>query len=135
MKITILYKLRRALALGAIAGGTLVACSKENTQPYNIEMPFYSYADPDVASIKKYATMPEVSHIYLIPTGDFEVFSDGHIHLAQKYLEKTIIPIAPTKISGNGKDGFRFGRGYAAKADSLWFEQHGWPVNRNTKQR
>lgn len=133
------YKLRRALTIGAIAGSTLTACDNHTNEPIiptrDVTVCFVGRNGVDIDSVKQYATMPEIRHIYIIPVGDWEVFAAGFVHKVREHLENAIIPIAPTKVSGNGVDGFKFDYGCVTPTDSLWFEQHGWPINRNAKQR
>ncbi|MCQ2153773.1 MAG: hypothetical protein MJY44_04295 [Bacteroidales bacterium] len=135
MKITIPYKFRRALALGAIAGGTLVACNKGNTTPNtpiptrDVELEFDVYLNNlSIKDVKKHADMPDVRYIYMIPKNPgFGQKKVNAIHNMRDSLQLRF-DVNPAKVRGKGT--FELKRGEPSKniADSLWFVQNGWTI-------
>ena len=133
MKIMLPYKLRRALALGAIAGGALVACNKENTThdtpipTRDVELVFdTSFENVELENIKKHADMPDVRYVYMIPQNPgWGTLDESDIHSIRNYLQQRI-DINPKKVRGNGY--FNFAPGVTSKSDSLWYVQNGWAI-------
>ena len=134
MKITIPYKFRRALALGAIAGGALVACSKENpTRDVELVLSARPGKLIPVEEVKNYAQQSDVRTIYIVPTeNEWCTYDYITIQAVRKYLQN-LINVAPNKVKGKGN--FRFSPGEPSKipSDSLWFIQHGWTLNQKQK--
>ena len=153
MKISIPYKLRRALALGAIAGGTLVGCIEKTTTP-DIPTPTPDEPTPDtpaptrdvelefdkngknieLENVKKYADMPDVRYIYMTPENEMAwcTCTQGNILNLRKYLEPRIA-INPQKVRGKGNFCFKPGEASKNPQDSLWFIQNGWTLNQKQK--
>lgn len=148
MKITIPYKLRRALALGAIAGGTLVACSKPEAPTPDTPTPdtpaptrdvelVFGLDDVDnitIENIKTHTNMPDVRYVYMITKNDKEwhTCTAGNIQNTRSYLEERIA-INPKKVRGKGNFCFKLGEASKIPQDSLWFIQNGWTLNQKQK--
>ncbi|MCQ2149689.1 MAG: hypothetical protein MJY45_04960 [Bacteroidales bacterium] len=135
MKITIPYKLRRALALGAIASGALVACNKGNTThdtpipTRDVELVFDCYYNNlSLKDVKKYADMPDVRYIYMIPKNpSWSQNTIKGIHNAKDSLQLRF-DINPEKVRAKGTFEFKSGEPSKNIADSLWFIQKGWTI-------
>ncbi|MCQ2153574.1 MAG: hypothetical protein MJY44_03235 [Bacteroidales bacterium] len=133
MKISIPYKLRCALALGAIAGGALVACNKGNTTPdtptRDVELVFNAYNTKNlkIDTVKKYANMPDVRYVYMLTQGlgGWDAYFSDDISSLRNFLQQRI-DINPKKVHGKGS--FNFEPGMASKPDSLWYVQNGWAI-------
>lgn len=137
MKITILYKFRRALTLGAIAGGALVACNKENIIPTRDVELVFGLDDVDnitIENIKTHTNMPDVRYVYMITKNDKEwhTCTAGNIQNTRRYLEPRIA-INPQKVRGKGNFCFKPGEASKIPQDSLWFIQNGWTINQKQK--
>ncbi len=126
-------KLCRALTIGAIAGGTLVACNKNAHEPVtptrDVELEFtkYDLKNIKIDTIKKYAGMSDVRYVYMLTQGlgGWDTSDSDAIHNTRKYLQQRI-DINPAKVRGKGS--FNFAPGVASKPDSLWYVQNGWAI-------
>lgn len=146
-------KLKLFAALCCVAAA-FAACDKENEpvidpphndghdtttviQPephYNVELFFNvdDYISINLDTVKKYASNNYIDTIYMIPddlAGPGGGFSGGltkGITKLRDFLQQRI-DVSP-KVRGKGD--FEFYVGRALPADSLWFVQQGWTVNK-----
>ncbi len=141
------YKLRRALTIGAIAGGTLTACDKDHNEPTiptkddpqvivtptrDVELFFdQNCKNIEEDTIRKYTNMPDVRCIYMIPENpDWTNIQEDNISKMKPVFEARII-IDSTKVHGKGN--FLLKPGKMSTADSIWFVKHGWTINQKQK--
>lgn len=127
------YKLRRALTIGAIAGGTLTACEKHANEPIiptrDVELVFDDNAkNIEIENVKKYADMPDVRYVYMIPKNPgWGTYDVNYIHSVREGLQQRI-DINPQKVRGKGTFEFKLGEPSKNIQDSLWFVQNGWTI-------
>lgn len=129
------YKLRRIVPMLGIAGAGMLlnACDKDDCpqEPQGRKVEFvYAVDGPliPVEDVKLAAADPEISTIYLRPIGDgWDRFSVYNINFHRKNYLQPILDIS-AKIRGLGDYPFR--PGAALPADSLWYVQHGWTINK-----
>lgn len=102
------------------------ACSKEDDL-HDVELTFSIDKSIEYGTIERHAKDPSVRTIYLVPIEDWQRGHSGNInYLREKFLQPRL-DISP-KVWGRGN--FNFTPGMADKADSLWFLQHGWTINK-----
>ena len=128
---------KRAVPALALAGMALTACEKEPVEkapvyraPYEIELGFDAFNLDSIAIpfVQKFARDTACKHIYLThrkPMSFYGCAADGITDIRNNLNDR--IQLAPNKISGRGD--FRFTRGAASPADSIWFVQNGWTIN------
>ena len=120
---------------------TMAACSNaegEDVQPeQEIELTFSSegnegYDNVRIENLTKVLNSVEGQNvkIYLVPEYRWDDFSNpkGITNLRKNILEPAI-NLSP-KIWGRGDFNFRPGLASQVPADSLWYVQHGWTINK-----
>ncbi len=99
--------------------------------PYEKELRFNQYDTDSIEMpiVQKFARDTACKHIYFILKDDnnYTHYVSNNVNLLRNYLDARI-QLAPEKISGRGD--FWFSEGKASVADSLWFVEHGWTVNK-----
>ena len=137
-KITLPYKLRRALSMATIAGATLVpaSCSKvEKEEPHDVVIEFdETNVDKklEMETLQKLVLDCNVSNIYLHTSGTWG-FLAPNISQSRKRFFQPRIELS-SKIHGRGN--FEVPVGEAAKVplDSLWFVKNGWTINKQLQK-
>ncbi|MCM1170084.1 MAG: hypothetical protein NC324_09140 [Bacteroides sp.] len=118
-----------ALALAGTAGVMLPSCEKEPTErePYTKDLFFTKgyYDSIEPAVLKHFARDNACTNIYMHVMDDNN-FTSITPSKMRNYLQERIN--VSSKISGRGD--FRFKVGETSQADSLWFVQNGWTVNK-----
>ena len=130
---------KRAAPALALAGLSLTACEKEPVEknttpiyraPYEKELRFNnnSVDSIEMPIVQKFTRDTACKHIYLTVTDDnnYAGCDADAIAYIRNYLDERI-QLAPNKTSGRGN--FRFMRGVARPADSIWYVQNGWTIN------
>ena len=124
------------LALTATAVLTLPSCDKEPKEepyrePYEKELFFKegNYDSIQPAVLKKFADDKACTHIYMhvMDDNNFTVYEP---RVVRNFLQERIN--VSSKISGRGDFWFNDG---IDKADSLWFVNNGWTVNKRYWER
>lgn len=133
------YNLSRLLPILAIAGGSfLSSCEKEEIPTKDVDLKFFQdyYEEIEPANIQKHIDDPTVRTIYLsvVNQGYYENYGKNGVANLREVLLQPRIEMAPEKIRGKGN--FKLTPGLITEADSLWFVQNGWTINKqNQKQK
>ena len=70
-----------------------------------------------------------IRYIYLVPTNTWGGMKDKNITALRKNVLQPAIEISP-KIKGKGDFNFHLGSASKVPADSLWYVQRGWTINK-----
>lgn len=134
------YNLKRLVPILGLAGATLfTACDKDDEPTRDIELTFYEYSGSndysqidDMDQLKKYAKDPHIANIYMtvLDKNNYNHCYTVNLNAMRQYMERRI-NISP-KIHGRGN--FNFPVGVCDKADSLWFTQQGWTINKQLQR-
>ncbi len=134
------YKLSHVLPVLAFAGGSfLSSCSKEETPmpKKNIEITFsmdeYDQVYP-VSNLNKYVGRKDIDTIFLVPVGSWDRNMSTGISGIRKHTLEPALKLLP---NARGKGDFDFYPGEASEvpADSLWYIQNGWTINKRFMEK
>lgn len=148
------YKLKTALPMLALAGGTMMtSCKKEEpempvTPTIDVEVKIsltdvqslfleqYNMDRKPSELINYYINNPEIRNIYIVPEKNtfWSVCSASNI-ISLK--QKTLIPALNFSPKIRGKGDFNFMPGEASKVpnDSLWYIENGWTINKDLQKQ
>jgi len=123
--------------MAMIAGLPFVptGCGKVEMEKHDVEIKF----DDDTAdkiltfeTLQNYANDETVKTIYLVPTGHWGGCAAHNITYFRQNLQPRL-NISP-KIRGRGDFDFKPGEASKVPADSLWYVQQGWTINKNLQR-
>ena len=131
------YKLRRAISMAAIIGAPLVPTSCGGLEPdpeptRDVEIVFDGTNIDNILTfetLQKYANEKTIKTIYLVPTRHWNGRVAGNITAMRRNFLQPRMEISP-KIRGRGDFDFKLGEASKVPADSLWFVQQGWTINK-----
>lgn len=141
------YNIRHVIPIIGLAGTTMfTSCAKTETreEPPTIqpEIPIvqrdsiftFSFQNAEKAlnmdTLKKYANDKTIGTIYLVPTGHWNVLGTTNIKFMRDNFLQPRIELSK-KMRGRGDFDFQLGAASMAPADSLWYVENGWTINKN----
>ena len=134
-KKTVPYKIRRALSMAAIIGAPILpiaaSCHEIEPEQHDVEIVFDDTNADNILTfetLQNYANDKTIKAIYLVPTGHWNGLVDHNI----TYFRKNLQPLLniSSKIRGRGDFDFALGEASKVPADSVWFVQQGWTINK-----
>lgn len=128
------YKLKRWVPMLGLAGATMLgSCSKDNEEPTKDAEIFFSCITIDdqlsIENLQKYINDPSTRNIYMIAVEDWSTLLASNISRMRTALQLRM-EMSP-KLHGRGDFNFKIGEASKVPADSLWYTQQGWTINRN----
>jgi hypothetical protein len=141
MKIqkTVPYYLKRALPVLGFAGATLTtSCEKEPEPTRDVEFTIsLNTLNEDLqkmtySSLEKECSQPDVRYVYITAKGSWKPCYDELIHNFRVMQLEPRLAVSP-KIRGRGNFDFELGEASKVHEDSLWYVNHGWTINAQTK--
>ena len=130
------YKLKRLIPMAMIAGMPLLtstSCEKDPIPTRDVEYTFdTNTADEKFLNLQPFRDLANdktIRYIYLVPTGTWGGLMDKNITIFRQNALQPAIEISP-KIKGKGDFNFHLGEASKVPADSLWYVQQGWTINK-----
>ena len=113
---------------------TSTSCEKKEPIPTrDVEYTFDSNSADErllnLQPLRDLANDKTIRYIYLVPTGYWNNMKDKNITIFRQNALQPAIEISP-KIKGKGDFDFHLGSASKVPADSLWYVQQGWTINK-----
>lgn len=131
-----IYNIKRALPVLAIAGAGLMASCDKDDEPdvpqHDVELPFTKWtADQRLTFpiLWGYINDPAVRYIYLVVEGDWNNYTPDNISQTRDNFLQPRMEMSP-KMRGRGDFHFTPGAASRVPSDSLWYVQQGWTINK-----
>lgn len=141
LKQIVPYKIRRALPIMGLTAASMFMPSCSNDEQdvpqlptHDIELPFFenggmnNYSQVEFENVQKYIKDPTVGNIYL-----YVMDNNDYYHCETKHLNnvrKWFTPHFQASPKVHGRGNFNFPVGVVSPADSIWFVEKGWTINK-----
>lgn len=130
------YKIRRALSMAAIIGAPILpiaaSCNEIEPEQHDVEIVFDDTNIDNILTfetLQNYANDKTIKTIYLVPTRHWNGRVARNITAMRRNFLQPRMEISP-KIRGRGDFDFALGEASKVPADSVWFVQQGWTINK-----
>ena len=82
----------------------------------------------DMDTLQKYVNSKSIREIYLVPKGHWTALGPNNVSNLRKYLQPRME--LSKKMHGYGDFDFNLGAASKVPADSLWYVENGWTINK-----
>ena len=135
------YKLKRLIPMAMIAGLPFVptGCSKVEVEKHDVEIELNTIdldatmKTFDMNKMQELIQDKTVRYIYLSATDHWNSWRSGSISALRTKVLQPRIELSP-KVRGRGDFDFKPGEASRVPADSLWYIQNGWTINKNLQR-